>query len=168
MLSTLHGSSAAEAYARLVDMGVDAYSLTDALLGVASQRLARRLCTRCLISRELTAEQTAALLEEYCRGTPLRMDEVGADWTQRYGAVLKIHGAAGCDVCGNTGYRGRIGLFELMPGGAAMRAPLLQRRPADELVGAAVQIGMRTLRQDGIEKALAGYCDMNEVHAATV
>jgi type II secretory ATPase GspE/PulE/Tfp pilus assembly ATPase PilB-like protein len=93
---------------------------------------------------------------------------VPAEWRRRNGNALSIHGAPGCDVCGNTGYRGRIGLFELMPGGAHMRAPLLQRRPADEIVTAAMREGMRTLRQDGLEKALAGHCDMNEVHAATV
>jgi type II secretory ATPase GspE/PulE/Tfp pilus assembly ATPase PilB-like protein len=168
VLATLHGSSAAEAYARVVDMGVDAYSLADALLGVLSQRLARRLCSRCLISRALDAGQTDALLEEYCRGTPLKTADVRAEWNQRFGGVLQIHGANGCEVCGNTGYRGRIGLYELMPGGAAMRALLLQRRPVDELVAVAMQEGMRTLKQDGIEKALAGHCDMNEVHAATV
>ena len=168
VISTLHGSSAAEAYARVVDMGVDAYSLADALLGVVSQRLARRLCSRCRISRPLDSAQTEALLEEYCRGTTLRAEDVRADWNARFGGVLQIHGATGCEVCGNTGYKGRIGLYELMPGGPAMRASLLQRRPADELVAVAMQDGMRTLKQDGIEKALAGHCDMNEVHAATV
>ena len=168
VISTLHGSSAAEAYARVVDMGVDAYSLADALLGVVSQRLARRLCSRCRISRALTADETDALLEEYCRETPLEPAAVREEWKVRYGDALSIHGAPGCGVCGNTGYRGRIGLYELMPGGAHMRAPLLQRRPADEIVTVAMNEGMRTLRQDGLEKALAGHCDMNEVHAATV
>lgn len=168
VIATLHGGSAAETYARMVDMGVDAYSLADALLGILSQRLARRLCTRCRISRSLTPAETEALLDEYCAGTSLQTFEVRAQWTEQFSAELKIHGASGCEVCGGTGYHGRIGLYELMPGGAAMRALLLQRRPSEELVAAAMRDGMRTLKQDGIEKALAGQCNMNEVHAATV
>ena len=168
VLSTLHGGSAAETYARVVDMGVDAYSLADAFLGVISQRLARRLCSRCRISRALTADEIDALLEEYCDGTPLETSVVRAEWNARFGNVLEIYGATGCEACGHTAYRGRIGLYELMSGGAAMRPLLLQRRPVDELVAAAMRNGMRTLKQDGIEKALAGHCDMNEVHAATV
>ncbi|HEV7803698.1 MAG TPA: GspE/PulE family protein [Burkholderiales bacterium] len=168
VLSALHGNGAADTVARLLDAGVDAFSLSDALLGVVAQRLARRLCLRCRISRPLKPAEIDALVEEYCDGTQLAAPQVRAEWTERFGSELLVYGAQGCDLCSGTGYRGRIGLYELMPGGAAMRPLMLQRRPVDELVTAAIHAGMRTLKQDGIEKALAGHCDFREVRAATV
>lgn len=168
VLSALHGNSAAETVARLLDSGLDPFSLSDALLGVVGQRLARRLCVRCRISRPLEPAETDVLVHEYCDGTLLQPSRIRAEWTERYGSAPLVYGAQGCELCSGTGYRGRIGLFELMRASAAMRPLLLQRRPADELVAAAMQNGMRTLKQDGIEKALAGFCDLREVRAATV
>jgi len=169
VVSALHSYSAAETVARLLDMGVDAFSLSDALLGIVGQRLVRRLCARCRrASRPLTPGEIDALLHEYCEGTPLQAPQVGAEWAQRYGDVLVLFEATGCELCGGTGYRGRIGLQELLLGGSGLRPLILQRRSAAELAAAAISDGMRTLKQDGIEKALAGQCNMNEVHAATV
>ncbi len=168
VLSALHGNGAADTVARLLDAGLDAFSLSDALLGVVAQRLARRLCHRCKISRPLRPDEIDALIEEYCDGAPLAASDIRAEWTARFGEELLVHGAQGCDLCSGTGYRGRIGLYELMTGGPALRPLMLQRRPVDEFVTAAMHAGMRTLKQDGIEKALAGHCDFREVRAATV
>jgi type II secretory ATPase GspE/PulE/Tfp pilus assembly ATPase PilB-like protein len=93
---------------------------------------------------------------------------VRAEWTQRFGAEPLIYGAQGCELCGNSGYRGRIGFYEVLKGGPAMRRLMAQRRPVHELAAAAMEGGMRTLKQDGIEKALAGHCDIRQVRAATV
>jgi len=169
VVSALHSHSAAETVARLLDMGVDAFSLSDALLGILGQRLVRRLCARCRrASRPLTPAEIEALLQEYCEGTPLHRQQIAAEWAQRFGDVLVLFEAAGCELCGGTGYRGRIGLHELLLGGAGLRPLILQRRPVAELAAAAISDGMRTLKQDGIEKALAGDCDLREVRAATV
>jgi type II secretory ATPase GspE/PulE/Tfp pilus assembly ATPase PilB-like protein len=169
VVSALHSYSAAETVARLLDMGVDAFSLSDALLGIVGQRLVRRLCARCRrASRPLTPGEIDALLHEYCEGTPLQAPQVGAEWAQRYGDALVLFEVAGCELCGGTGYRGRIGLQELLLGGSGLRPLILQRRSAAELAAAAISDGMRTLKQDGIEKALAGDCDLREVRAATV
>jgi type II secretory ATPase GspE/PulE/Tfp pilus assembly ATPase PilB-like protein len=168
VLAALHGNSAPEAVARVLDLGVDAYSLSDALLGVLAQRLARRLCVRCRISRPLKDAEVAALAEEYRDGTPLTAADVRAEWQTRFGRELLIYGAQGCDLCGKTGYRGRIGFYELLRSGPAVRTLVLQRRSPDELSAAAMRDGMRTLRQDGMDKALAGHCDFREVRAATV
>ena len=168
VLAALHGNSAGEAVARVVDLGVDAYSLSDALLGVVAQRLARRLCVRCRISRPLESTEADALAQEYCEGTPMRPADVRADWETRFGSELMIYGARGCDLCGTTGYRGRIGLYELLRGSPAMRPLVLQRRPPEALAAAAMREGMRTLKQDGMDKALAGHCDFREVRAASV
>ena len=168
VLSVVHGSGAAESVARVVDMGVDPFSLSDALLGVLAQRLAHRLCLRCRISRPLEPAEVEGLIDEYCDGTALPPAQVRAEWTQRFGAEPLIYGAQGCELCGNSGYRGRIGFYEVLKGGPALRRLMAQRRPVHELAAAAVEGGMRTLKQDGIEKALAGHCDIRQVRAATV
>jgi type II secretory ATPase GspE/PulE/Tfp pilus assembly ATPase PilB-like protein len=167
-LAVLHGNSAPETLARLLDMGVDAFSLADSLLGVVTQRLAKRLCLRCRISRTLTAAEIDMLLEEYCAGAGIEATDIRAGWLQRFGPEPLIYGAEGCDLCARTGYRGRIGLYEVLRSGAAMRTLLSQRKPLAQLAAAAMQNGMRTLKQDAIEKALAGHCDIREVRAATV
>ncbi|MGZ8267737.1 MAG: GspE/PulE family protein [Burkholderiales bacterium] len=168
ILATVRANNAAEALARLLDMGVDAFSLSDALLGVVGQRLARRLCLKCRIGRALTLPEIEMLSGEYCYGTQLVPAQVRSEWAVRYSRELKEYRSEGCEACGGTGYQGRIGLYELLSSGPAIRPLLIARRPVAELMGAAVRGGMRTTKQDGIEKALAGHCDMREVHAATV
>jgi type II secretory ATPase GspE/PulE/Tfp pilus assembly ATPase PilB-like protein len=169
VVSALHSYSAAETVARLLDMGVDAFSLSDALLGVLGQRVVRRLCARCRrASRPFKPAEIEALLQEYCEGTRLHAPEVGAEWIQRFGDALLLYEANGCELCVGTGYRGRIGLHELLLGGSGLRPLIRKRQPVRELAAAAIRDGMRTLKQDGIEKALAGDCDLREVRAATV
>ena len=168
VLSVVRGNGAAETVARVIDMGVDPFSLSDALLGVVAQRLARRLCLRCRISRPLEPSEIESLVEEYCARTELLPAQVRAEWAQRFGDEPLIFGAQGCELCGNTGYIGRIGFYEVLKVDPAMRRLMSQRRPFHELAAAAMQGGMRTLKQDGIEKALAGHCDMREVRTATV
>jgi type II secretory ATPase GspE/PulE/Tfp pilus assembly ATPase PilB-like protein len=166
--AVLHASGAVEAAFRLIELGVNAFSFSDALSGVVSQRLARRLCLSCRAARSLTGSEVDTLIDEYCHGTSLAAAQVRADWAARYGSHPSLHSAAGCKACGGTGYDGHIGVFEVLPAAPAIRRLIRQRRPVDELAAAAMQRGMRTLRQDGLEKALGGYCDLAEVRAATV
>jgi type II secretory ATPase GspE/PulE/Tfp pilus assembly ATPase PilB-like protein len=166
--SVMHASGAVEAAFRLIELGVNAFSFSDALSGVVSQRLARRLCLACRSTRAMSESEVGALVEEYCDGTSLAPDQVRAEWASRYGNELSLYAAPGCASCGGTGYDGHIGLFELLPAAPAIRRLIRQRRPLEELTAAAMQRGMRTLRQDGLEKALGGHCDLAEVRAATV
>jgi type II secretory ATPase GspE/PulE/Tfp pilus assembly ATPase PilB-like protein len=166
--AVLHASGAVEAAFRLIELGVNAFSFSDALTGVVSQRLARRLCLTCRTSRSLTSSDIDALVDEYCHDTSLAPAQVRAEWAARFGHELLLFTAPGCEACGGTGHDGHIGLFELLPASPTMRRLIRQRRPLDELGAAAMQRGMRTLRQDGIEKALAGHCDLAEVRATTV
>ena len=116
---------------------------------------------------ELAPADINALIQEYCNGSLLHPAQVRAEWARRYGDELSLYSAAGCETCNGTGYYGHIGLFQLMRGGTAMR-PLIRQQPSGrELTLAAMREGMRTLKQDGIEKALAGICDLAEVRAAT-
>jgi type II secretory ATPase GspE/PulE/Tfp pilus assembly ATPase PilB-like protein len=166
VFSTLHTNSAAETVVRLLDMGIDPFSFSDSLLGVLAQRLARRLCTRCRIRHEALPVEIEALAEEYCYDTILKPADVLDDWQRRFGEQAYTYEAKGCDACRKTGYRGRIGLFELLTVDPEMRPLMLQRSSAAKLRAHAMAHGMRTLKQDGIEKCLTGDTDLHEVRAA--
>jgi type II secretory ATPase GspE/PulE/Tfp pilus assembly ATPase PilB-like protein len=165
VLSTLHTNSAAETIVRLLEMGMDPFSFADALIGVLAQRLARRLCEACRSHRPATQEELAALAEEYCRDTPLVPEAVIADWRARFGGNPHVYQAAGCDRCRRTGYRGRIGLHELLVTTPDLRQRMQRKASASELRNEAMRTGMVTLRQDGIEKCLLGMTDVHEVRA---
>ena len=166
VLSTLHTHSAPETVVRLLDMGIDPFSFSDSLLAVLAQRLARRLCVRCRVKRPAKPEEVEQLAEEYCFDSGLDAKDVIARWHQRYGGRLVMHDVKGCDFCRRTGYRGRIGLYELLTVTPEMRRMMLRRASAAELRTYAMSNGMLTLKQDGIEKVLTGDTDLHEVRAA--
>lgn len=168
VFSTLHTNSAAETLVRLLEMGVDPFSFTDSLLCVLAQRLARRLCGNCIRSRAAPHSEIEALAKEYCYETELQPAQVIEEWRLAHGDSLVIHESFGCEQCRKTGYRGRIGLHELLVVTPTIRQMMLRRAPASELRLEAMRGGMRSLKQDGIEKCLAGYTDIHEVHAAAV
>ncbi len=166
VFSTLHTNSAPETVVRLLDMGIDPFSFSDSLLGVLGQRLARRLCTHCSVSHVAGAEEINELAAEYCHDTKLKPKEIIAAWKESHGAELKLSEAAGCGQCNNSGYMGRVGLHELLVVSPTIREEMLRRANARELRATAIRDGMRTLKQDGIEKVLAGITDLHEVRAA--
>jgi type II secretory ATPase GspE/PulE/Tfp pilus assembly ATPase PilB-like protein len=166
VFSTLHTNSAAETLVRLLDMGIDPFSFTDSLLGVLAQRLARRLCEKCRTARPAGDGEIEALAAEYCYGTDLKSFQALEEWRRAHGAPLTVYEAHGCEACGGSGYRGRIGLHELLVVTPRLRQMMLRRAPAAELRSEALRGGMRTLKQDGIEKCLTGETDVHEVHAA--
>jgi len=141
VLSTLHTRDAASAITRLIDMGVEPFMVAAAIDVVVAQRLARTLCTHCkrpaTLPRELLAEHNLT------------------------GAALFEPG--GCIRCGGSGYHGRIGLYEVMPITDEIRTLALERCSVDELHGAAVAHGMRTMRDDGIEKVRQGLTTLTEI-----
>ncbi|MDE2160143.1 MAG: Flp pilus assembly complex ATPase component TadA [Burkholderiales bacterium] len=173
MLSTLHTNNAPETVTRLLDMGMDPFNFADALLGVLAQRLVRRLCGSCRSESPASAEEEEELLADYLHpfdgapGTPTA-DEVLADWRRRFGGEggrLTRYRCAGCEHCGGSGYRGRAGIHELMMVDRTLRHLIQTGRRADDLQQCALGTGMRTLRQDGIEKVLAGVTSIDEVRA---
>ena len=166
VLSTLHTNSAPETVARLLDMGIDPFSFSDSLLAVLAQRLARRLCTRCRVKRPAKPGEIEMLADEYCYDTEEKPADVLEQWRTRFGGRVIMHDVKGCDFCRRTGYRGRIGLFELLIVTPEMRQMMLRRASAAELRHYALRSGMRTLKQDGIEKCLTGDTDLHEVRAA--
>ncbi|HZE59393.1 MAG TPA: ATPase, T2SS/T4P/T4SS family [Burkholderiales bacterium] len=165
VLSTLHTNSAPETVVRLLEMGMDPFSFADALSGVLAQRLARRLCEACRESHPLAADEASALAEEFCQDSGLQPAAVLSEWRERFGGNLLTYSSRGCEACRKTGYKGRAGLHELLIGTPDLRQLMQRRTPASELRHAAIRAGMRTLRQDGIEKVLAGVTDLHEVRA---
>ena len=172
VLSTLHTNSATETVTRLVDMGMDPFNFADSLLAVIAQRLVRKLCSACRQPRETAAEEVHELLLDYMHAFDGNdhapsSDDVLKDWHERFGTEgkLTLYRSVGCKHCDHTGYRGRAGIHELMTVTRSMRHHIQTGTRSDDLQRVALGDGMRTLRQDGIEKVLAGITSIEEVRA---
>ncbi|MBK6790007.1 MAG: Flp pilus assembly complex ATPase component TadA [Rubrivivax sp.] len=172
VMSTLHTNSAPESITRLLEIGLDPFMFSDSLLAVLAQRLVRRLCPACRVAEPLDERALDALAQQYLQSShgvgPLPAELV-ARWRREHGdAEGRLHHCRrhGCPQCEGTGYRGRIGLHELLLADEALREGVRHRRSAGELQAAGLAAGMVTLRQDGIEKVLAGHTDLAEVLAA--
>jgi type II secretory ATPase GspE/PulE/Tfp pilus assembly ATPase PilB-like protein len=172
VLSTLHTNSAPESITRLLELGMDPFNFSDSLLGVLAQRLVRRLCTACRVAAPAD-EDTLEMLAAQSAGpaaTPAERAALRADWAARHGddqGRVRLWRAQGCERCGGDGYHGRLGIHELLVTDDTLRRHIRHREDAHVLQAAALAAGMRTLRQDGIEKLLEGLTDLVEVVAAT-
>ena len=155
VLATLHTNDAAGAIPRLTNMGVDPYLTTNAVGCVVAQRLVRRLCEGC----KVPVSVDEALLRSM--GFPYTLEDVEHD-----GHAFFTPG--GCEACGGEGYRGRIGIYELMPMDEEIIALSLERSSADEISRAAVRSGMVKMRADGLLKAARGITPIEEVLRTTV
>jgi type IV pilus assembly protein PilB len=149
VLSTLHTNDAPGAIARLIEMGVEPFLVSSAVSCVLAQRLARRLCD---------CKQAVVLDGDVVRAN-------GYDVT---GAHVTVYEPVGCTRCGGTGYKGRIGLYEVMPVTDEIRKLAVARASADAIADAAVRAGMRPLRAEGLEKVLAGLTSFAELARVTV
>ena len=162
VLSTLHTNSAAESLVRLLDLGMDPFNFADALLGVLAQRLVRRLCTQCRARHEPSVSEIEALAAEYCEGSALDPEKLMRTWRQD---KVTMYEAKGCKACERSGYQGRLAVYELMVADATVKRLVQTRSPVTEIAAAATGGGMRTLKQDGIDKVIKGYTDMHQVRA---
>jgi type II secretory ATPase GspE/PulE/Tfp pilus assembly ATPase PilB-like protein len=162
VLSTLHTNSAAESVVRLLDLGMDPFNFADALLGVLAQRLVRKLCTQCRARYEPSVREVEAIADEYCEGTQLEADKLLRKWRQD---KITMYQAKGCKECDRTGYKGRLAVYELMAADAAVKRLIQTRSPIADIAAAALANGMRTLKQDGIDKVIKGHTDMQQVRA---
>ncbi|MDQ0591616.1 type II secretory ATPase GspE/PulE/Tfp pilus assembly ATPase PilB-like protein [Variovorax paradoxus] len=174
VLSTLHTNSAPETVTRLLDMGMDPFNFADSLLAVLAQRLVRRLCSRCVQSRPMRPEEIEELLADYMHAfagqeAPTEREAVRSTWHghhSRDGQLLAF-ASPGCTHCDNTGFSGRVGIHELMVISRTLRRLVQSGARAEELQEAAMREGMRTLRQDGIDKVLSGQTTIEEVRATS-
>jgi len=179
VFSTLHTNSAPESITRLIDMGMDPFNFADALLGILAQRLAKRLCD-CKQSYVPDAEELRLFAAEYAE--ELRHSKVWKldyaaesrklldQWMQTYGenGELKLYRAVGCDKCNKTGYKGRLGLHELLVADDDVKKLIQERARVAELFAAAVEGGMCTLKMDGMEKILMGLTDLKMVRQVCI
>jgi type II secretory ATPase GspE/PulE/Tfp pilus assembly ATPase PilB-like protein len=164
VLSTLHTNSAPESVVRLLDLGMDPFNFADGLLGVLAQRLVRRLCTECRVGYAPAGPELEALAMEYCASTKTDPGRILHGWRARAKPVT-LYRAKGCPRCDRTGYKGRIGLFELLVADASIKRLVQTRAPVSEIAAAATAAGMRTLKQDGIDKVVRGLTDVQQVRA---
>ncbi len=180
VFATLHTNSAPESVIRLLDMGMDPFNFADALLGILAQRLAKRLCKECKEAYQPSPEDMKRLLTEYCEELTntdsWKKDPKGSyeavyrDWNSRYAkdGQFTLYRPKGCSVCNDTGYKGRVGLHELMAGTDGVKKLIQEHARVAELVACALNDGMRTLKMDGIDKVLQGITDMKQVHAVCI
>ncbi len=194
VLSTLHTNDAPSAVTRLVDMGIQPFLISSSVLGVLAQRLVRKLCIHCKRAYRPTSEDLASLgltpdgIQEHLRALwasshpdassrhmPAPPPAPGLDeeptrmvpHAPLHPEGVTFYRPAGCEECSQTGYRGRIGIFELMVVDEAIRRAILHSSDAASLQKVAIERGMRTLRQDGARQVLAGRTSVEEVLAAT-
>lgn len=161
VLSTLHTNSAAETVTRLLEMGMDPFNFADALLGILAQRLARTVCQYCKERYRPPREDYDTLAAGYGREAFARQGVV-------YDERFFLYRGKGCDACHQTGYRGRVGLHELLVATEDIKSLIHARASAPELFKVAVAQGMTTLVQDGILKCLQGWTDYNQVKAVAM
>jgi type II secretory ATPase GspE/PulE/Tfp pilus assembly ATPase PilB-like protein len=161
VLSTLHTNSAPETITRLLDMGIDPFSFADALLGVLAQRLARMICQSCKVPFRATREEYEALAHGYGEAAFMQLGIPYSD-------PFMLYRGKGCPACLNTGYRGRIGLHELLVVSDDIRPLIHSRAPVAEVRKVAQAQGMTTLIQDGVLKVLSGWTDYTQVKAVAM
>jgi type II secretory ATPase GspE/PulE/Tfp pilus assembly ATPase PilB-like protein len=160
VFSTLHTNSAPETVTRLLEMGLDPYSFSDSLQCVLAQRLARQLCPDCKEQFEPSDAEFEELVDEYGRA------EFAVQGLNREGATM--FRAVGCDRCIQSGYRGRIGIHEVLECTDPLKNLIKHRAETDHVREQAARDGMTTLKQDGILKVLHGITDIHEVRRVCI
>lgn len=155
VLSTLHTNSAPETVTRLLDLGLDPINFSDAMLGILAQRLMRTLCNECRESYKPEQRELDHLIDLYGRED---FEKLGIDVNN-----VELKRPVGCEACGGSGYRGRIGVHELLQGTHAMQSLIYRKSELVDIRAQAMKDGMRTLKQDGIIKILEGHSDYTQL-----
>lgn len=150
VLTTLHTSNALQAVTRLVEIGVDPYLVAPTTMGVLSQRLVRRICVSCKEAYQASPEELAPYFSG-CEGIP-----------------VTLYRGRGCARCFNTGYSGRVGIYEFVEVSETMRELITAKESVALLLEEAKRVGHRSLRYDGLKKALIGWTSLEEVERSTL
>src|SRR6266850_4980059 len=168
VFATLHTNSAPESIIRLLDMGMDPFNFSDALLGILAQRLARRMCA-CKQPYNPEGAEITSFLREYSEElmatSRFKADPKGAmeavykEWVRVYGndrGQLTFYKPVGCDKCSGSGFKGRCGLHELLIANDKVKKLIQEHARVADILAQSLEDGMRTLKQDGMEKWLSG------------
>ncbi len=151
VFSTLHTNDSSGAITRLDEMGVEPFLTASSVVGVLAQRLVRVLCTRCKQAYTMTLADTLKLIPDFPTEGHNPDD------------VLTFYRAKGCITCNNTGYKGRMGVFEFLRMSEPMRELVLKRASSAEIKSLAIKEGMHTLRREGLDKAIEGTTSIEEI-----
>jgi type IV pilus assembly protein PilB len=150
VLTTLHTNNALQAVTRLVEIGVDPYLVAPTTMGVLSQRLVRRICSSCKEQYQATEQE----LSEYFTGYE--------------GVPVTLYRGRGCPKCFGSGYSGRVGIYEFVEVSEKMRELITEKQSVALLIDEAKRVGHRSLRHDGLKKALIGWTTLEEVERSTL
>ena len=161
VFSTLHTNSAPETVARLLDMGLNSLNFSEAFLGVLAQRLVRKICEKCRKEYHPSKEEFEEILLDYGKDN---FEDSGIEYTPD----LKLYRPEGCEECSGTGYKGRIGIHELLYGSKEVKRLIKKQAGSDMILEQAIKEGMATLKQDGIKKVFQGITDMTEVRRVCI
>ncbi len=180
VFATLHTNSAPESIIRLLDMGMDPFNFADAILGILAQRLAKRLC-KCKEAYTPGQDEVKHFITEYCGelvNTPEFKNDLQGSYKKVFERFAKDYGFGkpefklmkpkGCDACGGTGYKGRVGLHELLVGTDPIKKLIQEHARVAEILAVSLAEGMLTLKMDGMEKVLQGVTDMAQVRAVCI
>jgi type IV pilus assembly protein PilB len=150
VLSTLHTNDAPSSISRLLNMGIEPFLVSASVILIAAQRLARKICTEC---KEEEKVPVSALVQ--------------LGFSEEEAKTIKCYRGKGCPNCNNSGYKGRIALYEIMPVGSEIKEMILEGASADELKKTAIRLGMKTLRMSGLTKVKEGVTSIEEVLRVT-
>ena len=161
VLSTLHTNSSVETVTRLLDMGCDSFSFADAMLGVLAQRLCKRICQDCKEPYNPPPEEYDELVAGYGKD---HWDKLGISNNKNF----TLYRAKGCDTCNRNGTKGRIAIHELLLGTPKIKRTIQTKSQTEDMVNLAIEEGMMTLVQDGIQKVLQGHTTYKQVKAVAI
>jgi len=161
VLSTLHTNNAPETLTRLLDMGMNPLNISDSFLGVLAQRLVRRLCRECIETYHPEREEFDYIVVDYGKQA---FEGLGLEYTPEF----ELHRSLGCEKCNGTGFRGRMGIHELIEGTPDIKMLIKKQATSQDLAKQAVKDGMTTLKQDGVHKVFEGLTDMREVRRVCI
>lgn len=162
VLSTLHTNSAPESITRLLDMGMDPFNFADAILCILAQRLVRTLCKDCKQPYTPSRHEYDEIVREY------GVESFEKNLNIPYSEDIVFNKPDGCEACNKTGYRGRMGIHELLMGTDEMKRLIQSMGKMEQLRDQAISDGMTTLKQDGIEKVFGGYTDFIQVRKVCI
>ncbi len=161
VFSTLHTNSAPETVTRLLDMGLNPLNFSDAFICVLAQRLLRRLCKKCRKEYNPSKEEYDDIVDAFHSD---KFEDLGI----KYSSELKLFAPVGCEQCNGTGYKGRLGIHEMMEGTPEIKRMIKKQASAEEMFIQASSQGMTTLMQDGVMKVFQGLTDMAEVRRVCI
>ena len=162
IFSTLHTNSAPESITRLLDIGMDPFNFADAILCILAQRLVKTICHKCKEPYHPSRFEYDELVREY------GPEEFHRNVAIPYTDSLELYRPVGCEVCNKSGYRGRTGIHELLMGTSAIKEMIQRRARIETLREQAIKDGMRTLKQDGIEKVFGGSCNLVQIRKVCI